>query len=118
MSNEAERAVDSSGSDDLADILPERWRPTLQLPCGIEVELPIHDYRVGNAVQLAEGRILDTQWKVGRDLPLFVNRQLVAWVEFEVLAGKLAVRVTELADDLPDSRAALVRESEENQHHE
>ena len=105
MAPEIEAEVDASGSEDIEEEMPDNWLRSLHLPCGIEVELPIHDYRVGDAVQLAAGRILDTQWKVGRDLPLFVNRQLVAWVEFEVLGGKLAARVTELADDPGESQS-------------
>ncbi len=82
-----------------ADTLPPAWQRVLHLPCDVDVELNISDYRIADVMQLIPGNVLDTGWKVGRDLPLFVNCQAVAWVEFEVIGANLAVRVTELADD-------------------
>ena len=93
-SQQVEPYAESSG-----DALPPVWKRVLHLPCEVGVELGIPDCRVGDLVQLKAGAVLDTSWKVGRDLPLYVNQQVVAWVEFEVISGHLAVRVTELADD-------------------
>jgi flagellar motor switch protein FliN/FliY len=93
-SPEVARAEEATGSE-----LGPAWHRVLHLPCEVAVELGIPDCRIGDVVQLKPGAVLDTGWKVGRDLPLYVNQQAVAWVEFEVMSGHLAVRVTELADD-------------------
>jgi len=103
MSNDAyaERQIE----DSCAEALPSSWQRVLHLRCEVGVELGIRGCRIGDVMALKPGSVLDTGWKVGRDLPLFVNQQPVAWVEFEVMSGHLAVRVTELADDPGDKGA-------------
>ena len=91
-----------------AEPLPPAWQRVLHLACEVSVSLHVRDYCVGDVMKLAPGSVLDTRWKVGRDLPLCVNQQAVAWVEFEVRSGHLAVRVTELADDPGDNAVAAV----------
>jgi flagellar motor switch/type III secretory pathway protein FliN len=75
----------------------ERWRPLLALPCQLTVDLPFVDFTVASLLQLGVGSVLRTGWHVTRDVPLRVNDTLIGWSEFEAVANRLAVRLTELA---------------------
>ena len=48
-------------------------------------------------LQLEVGAILETDHVNGSDVRVVVNTQLVAWAEFDVVAQRVAVRITELA---------------------
>jgi len=73
-----------------------RWRPVLNLPAQIAVDLPLPQFKVSDMLQLKAGSVLPTRWKLSRDLPLRVNGTLIGWCEFEVIGNRLAVRLTEL----------------------
>ena len=73
------------------------FEPVRDLVCDLRVELSIPGFCVCDLVQLRKELVIDTRWRLGRDVPVLVNGQLVAWSEFEVAAGRLAVRLTELA---------------------
>jgi flagellar motor switch/type III secretory pathway protein FliN len=73
------------------------WAQVQDLPCDLTLELPLPGFKVRDLVQLRAGSVLDSEWKVGADLPLRVNGTLIAWGEFEVVAERLAARVTEIA---------------------
>lgn len=73
------------------------WARIAALPCLLTVEIPIPDFKVGDLVLLAPGRIITSRWTVGLDVPLLINGELVAWSEFEIVLARLAVRLTELA---------------------
>jgi flagellar motor switch/type III secretory pathway protein FliN len=73
------------------------WARLESLPCLLTVEIPVSAFTVGDLVHLGPGRIVATRWVVGRDVPLRINGELIAWSEFEVVGDRLAVRMTELA---------------------
>jgi len=73
------------------------WAQVLYLPCQLSVDLPLPKYRVADVLCLQPGSIVTTQWRVGADVPLQVNGELVAWGEFEVIENRLVLRLTELA---------------------
>jgi flagellar motor switch/type III secretory pathway protein FliN len=75
----------------------KRWRPALQLPCQLTVELPLPDFHVSDFLQLKSGMVISTGWRLSRDVPLRVNGTLIGWGEFEGSGKRLAVRMTELA---------------------
>ena len=83
--------LDSSVTGDSA-----RWKTVEVLPCNLTVELWLPGFRLGDLARLAPEMVVDSHWHVGEDVPLRVNGQLVAWSEFEVVANRLAVRITEL----------------------
>lgn len=74
-----------------------RWRPALDLPCRLTVELPLPSFKVSDFLALATGSVVATEWRITRDIPLRINGTLIAWGEFEGAGGRLAVRLTELA---------------------
>jgi len=73
------------------------WSHVLRLPCQLSLELPLPDFTVGTLMRLEPGMVIDSHWAVSDDLPLRVNGEVIAWSEFEVVANRLAVRLTELA---------------------
>ena len=73
-----------------------RWRPVLNLPCQLTVELPLPAFRVADLLKLQKGVVIGTSWQLARDVPLRINGTLIGWSEFEVVGDRLAVRLTEL----------------------
>ena len=73
------------------------WTRVESLPCLFSVEIPVPNFTVGDLVSLCVGRLVDTRWTVGEDVPLRINGVLIAWSEFEILNNHVAVRLTELA---------------------
>jgi flagellar motor switch/type III secretory pathway protein FliN len=61
------------------------------------VDLPLPNFKVGDFLKLQAGSVVDTQWRLTRDVPLRINGTLVGWGEFEGGGSRLAVRLTELA---------------------
>lgn len=74
-----------------------RWRPALQLPCLLTVELPLPGFKVSDFLKLQAGVVISSGWRLSRDVPLRVNGTLIGWGEFEGAGKRLALRLTELA---------------------
>jgi flagellar motor switch protein FliN len=83
------RPIESSDQHD--------WQSVGELKCAITLELPLAHFCVRDLVELRPGTVVETRWAAGKDVPIKVNQQLIAWSEFEVLGEQLAVRVTEFA---------------------
>jgi len=73
------------------------WARVEALPCLLSIEIPVPAFTVADFVSLQPGRLIDTHWTVGQDVPLHINGALVAWSEFEIVNNHIAVRLTELA---------------------
>jgi len=73
------------------------WARVEALPCLLSVEIPVPNFTVADLVTLSRGRLVDTRWTVGEDVPLHINGALIAWSEFEIVNNHVAVRLTELA---------------------
>lgn len=67
------------------------------LPCRLTLQIPVSGFTVGDLVRMKVGSIVETQCHNTHDIPLRVNGLLIGWTEFEVIADRLAVRITELA---------------------
>jgi flagellar motor switch protein FliN/FliY len=67
-----------------------------RLPVEVDVAVPIRKFRVRSLLALAEGAVIATQWMQGEDMPLAARGAQLAWVEFEVIDQRLAVRITRL----------------------
>jgi flagellar motor switch/type III secretory pathway protein FliN len=75
----------------------EMWRRAEGLPCRLAVELRVPAFTVRDLFRLNPGSVIVTDWAQSTDVPVFVNKELVGWAEFEVVGEGLAVRVTEFA---------------------
>ncbi len=73
------------------------WKPVLNLHCELTVDLAMPDFKVADLFKLRQGAVIDARWRVGQDVPLQLNGTLVAWIEFEQVVDRLAIRLTELA---------------------
>jgi flagellar motor switch/type III secretory pathway protein FliN len=71
--------------------------PVMRLPVELDVSVPAREFRVRNLLALAPGKVIETQWAHGEDVPLASGNVQLAWSEFEVVETQLAVRVTRLA---------------------
>lgn len=91
---DAEAVVSESGPQEpKGTISPWMGR----LPVELEVTVPVRSFRVRNLVALEKGSVIESQWKHGEDMPLSAGAVQLAWTEFEVVEGRLAVRITRLA---------------------
>jgi flagellar motor switch protein FliM len=77
--------------------VPTLCAPVARLPVLLNVAVPIREFRVRNLLALGTGRVIESQWRDGEDVPLSCGDVQLAWSEFEVLDQQLAVRVTRLA---------------------
>jgi flagellar motor switch protein FliN/FliY len=71
--------------------------PVTRLPVELDVMIPVREFRVRDLLALQPGRLIESQWASGEDLPINSGDVLLAWSEFEVVETQLAVRVTRLA---------------------
>jgi flagellar motor switch protein FliN len=93
---QAEGALVPAESDETESALSLR-PPFSRLPVELEVSIPIHEFRVRDLVRLVKGLVIETRWSPDDDLPLLAGEVQLAWMEFEVLDTRLAVRITRLA---------------------
>ena len=68
--------------------------PVARLPVELDVAIPVGEFRVRNLVDLRVGQLIETQWEHTEDLPLAAREVQLAWSEFEVVNGRLGVRIT------------------------
>jgi flagellar motor switch protein FliN/FliY len=67
-----------------------------RIPIELDVAVPVRNFRVRNLLALEKGRVIESSWLQGEDLPLGARGSQLAWSEFEVIEQKLAVRITRL----------------------
>jgi flagellar motor switch protein FliN len=73
------------------------WIQVQSLPCQLTVALPVSGFRARDVMSMGPQTVIPVDWRVGSDLPLLVNGELIAWGELEVAGERLLLRVTELA---------------------
>jgi flagellar motor switch protein FliN/FliY len=74
----------------------EIWPEALELPCQLSVALEVPHFTVGDLLNLSVGGVVDTRRREGAHVPVLVNTVMVGWAEFDVIDGRLAVRMTEM----------------------
>jgi flagellar motor switch/type III secretory pathway protein FliN len=75
---------------------PDAWVQVLLLPCSLTVDVPLPGFTVADVLRLKRSSVINSHWRVGTDIPLRLNGELIASGEFEVVGNNLAVRLTEL----------------------
>lgn len=86
-SQQAQTAASSQNSLDRFD-----W-----LPCRLSLEIPITEFTLGDLLRLQKDSVVSTSVPSTDEVPLSVNQQLIAWIQFEMIGDRLAARITELA---------------------
>ncbi len=91
MGNEAQTRIDEA-------VLPpqEIWPEAMELPCRLYVALEIPHFTIRDLLSLSVNSLVDTRRREGAHVPVRVNGVMVGWAEFDVIDGRLAVRLTEM----------------------
>jgi len=74
----------------------ELWEQAGLLPCILSVDVPLAHFTVRDLLQLEPGSIVESRIVNGGDVPVYTNKRLIGWAEFEVVGPRLAIRLTEL----------------------
>jgi flagellar motor switch protein FliN/FliY len=74
----------------------EFWPEVLELPCQLCVALEVPHFTVRDLLSLSVNSLVDTCRREGAHVPVLVNSIMVGWAEFDVIDGRLAVRMTEM----------------------
>ena len=74
----------------------EIWPEALELPCDLYVALEVPHFTIRDLLALSVNSLVDTRRRQGAHVPVLVNSVMVAWAEFDVIDGRLAVRMTEM----------------------
>ena len=72
------------------------WEQAGLLPCRLSVDVPLLRFTVRDLLQLENGSIVESKIVNGGDVPVYANKRLIGWAEFEVVGPRLAIRLTEL----------------------
>ncbi len=74
----------------------EIWPEALELPCQLFVALEVPHFTIRDLLSLNVNSLVDTGRREGAHVPVLVNGVMVGWAEFDVIDGRLAVRMTEM----------------------
>jgi len=78
------------------EVSDELWEQVGLLPCRLCVDLPLLQFTVRDLLRLERGLIVESKIVNGGDVPVYANKRLIGWAEFEVVGPRLAIRLTEL----------------------
>lgn len=67
------------------------------LPCRLSLEVPVSDFTLGDLLRLQKGSVVATAIRSTAEIPLSINGQLIARIQFEMIGERLAARIMELA---------------------
>ena len=74
----------------------ELWPEALELPCQLSVALGVPHFTIRDLLSLRVHSLVDTGRREGAHVPVLVNDVMMGWAEFDVIEGRLAVRMTEM----------------------
>jgi len=73
------------------------WPLISNLAVKLEANIPLRGLHVRDLLVLATGQTIESTWSVTEDVPLKVGQVQLCWCEFEVVDGKMSLRLTRLA---------------------
>jgi flagellar motor switch protein FliN/FliY len=68
----------------------------MELPCQLTVSLEVAQFAIRDLLSLDINSLVNTRRREGAHVPVLVNGVMVGWAEFDVIDGRLAVRMTEM----------------------
>ena len=74
----------------------EIWPEALELPCQIVRGLRSSSFHHSRPSFARVNSLVDTKRREGAHVPVLVNGVMVGWAEFDVIDGRLAIRMTEM----------------------
>jgi flagellar motor switch/type III secretory pathway protein FliN len=90
--------IEKQGSPELPAVLRQDSLERFEwLPCRLTLEVPVGEFTLGDLLRLQVGSVVATAIRSTSEIPLSVNGQLIARVQFEMIGERLAARIMELA---------------------
>ena len=72
------------------------WPLLSRIPLRLEAGVPVTRFKVRDLLALRPGVVVQTAWPSTEDVPLHMGGVQLSWSEFEVVEGRMAVRLTRL----------------------
>ena len=85
-----------TGAVDAPTPIRDLWPEALELNCQLSVALEVPHFTIRDLLALSVNSLVDTRRREGAHVPVVVNGVMVGWAEFDVIDGRLAVRMTEM----------------------
>lgn len=81
---------------DHAEVAGAGWQQLEEVPCRLVAEIPVRGFTVGDLLLLRAGSVVNSKQLTREKVGLRANGSLIASAEFEVMNGRLAVRLADL----------------------
>ncbi len=72
------------------------WPLLSRIPMRLAAGIPVLRFKVSDLLALKTGSVVQTAWPSTEDVPLRLGKVQLGWSEFEVVEGRMAVRLTRL----------------------
>ena len=72
------------------------WPLLSRIPLRLTAAVPVAKFKVRDLLALGAGVVVPTTWPSTEDVPLRLGQVQLSWSEFEVVEGRMAVRLTRL----------------------
>ena len=72
------------------------WPLLSRIPMRLTAAVPVLRFKVRDLLALKAGVVVATAWSSMEDVPLRMGQVQLSWSEFEVVEGRMAVRLTRL----------------------
>ena len=72
------------------------WQEIQEAPCRLVAEIPASGFTVRHLLLLQTGSLVNSKQLARGRVELHANGSFIAWTAFEVVHGRLGVRLTEL----------------------
>lgn len=73
------------------------WPLLSRIPMRLTAAVPVMRFKVRDLLALRAGSVVETTWPSTEDVPLRLGDVQLSWSEFEVVEGRMAVRLTRLS---------------------
>ena len=73
-----------------------QWPLLSRIPMRLTAGVPVPGFKVRDLLAMRAGSVVETAWPSTEDVPLRMGDVQLSWSEFEVVEGRMAVRLTRL----------------------
>ena len=74
----------------------EQWPLLSRIPLRLTAGVPVVKFKVRDLLALRAGVVVPSSWPSTEDVPLRMGQVHLSWSEFDVVEGRMAVRLTRL----------------------
>lgn len=72
------------------------WEEIQEAPCSLSAEISVRGFTIRDLLLLRSGYVVNSKQLTPGRVALRANGSFIAWAEFEVIDGRLNVRMTDL----------------------